>query len=337
VADQSPPDHLKSARDAERFWTPERLKAAKPLPLPVTGGGKPGPSSGQPPRGRPQAVKGTTGSLKGPRAGGSVAPPHGGPGGQRKAGVELPWNENFHKYASPLAAVGRLFFQESDGRTYTCSGTVVSTNIVLTAAHCVRDGRTGQWNSHWIFYPKVNGTSKPYGGFTARAAFVNTRWAASPYNTAAGTGGGGYFPTDYAFVVLRPNGAGYNVAHYTGAYGFLANPPKATIYDLGYPAEGYWAVHCNSSSCLPWAAQAPEQRYDAYYGGQYDVGASQFNTGGSSGGPWFQQWNGRWYVGAVQSHMGVVHTGGGGRYGYSFFGPYFDGTTVSVFNYAKTH
>jgi hypothetical protein len=183
----------------------------------------------------------------------------------------------------------------------------------------------------------VNGWSQPYGSFSARAATVRSEWSSYPYNRAGGTGGEGYFPMDYAFLVLNRNSSGYNAGAYVGAFPFLMNAPRGSIYHLGYPAEGMWTNGCSGGYCRPWHCRAGVQRYDLYSYGKWDEGMSCYDTGGSSGGPWFEYWNGQWTVASVQSHMGVVHfDSNGGRYGYSFFGPYLDGTTGSLFDYARS-
>ena len=40
----------------------------------------------------------------------------------------------------PLYWAGKLFFETPDG-DYVCSAQFISPNVVLTAAHCVRDAR----------------------------------------------------------------------------------------------------------------------------------------------------------------------------------------------------
>ena len=62
-----------------------------------------------------------------------------------------------------------------------CSGTLVAPNIVLTAAHCVREGRPDGVKFHsFTFAPAVNGTSRPHGTFQSRATRRRRRRGSRP-------------------------------------------------------------------------------------------------------------------------------------------------------------
>src|SRR5690606_30088993 len=76
------------------------------------------------------------------------------------------------------ATTGRVFLT-LHGRDFVCSASSVhaaNRDLVVTAAHCVKDG-TGTWARNWTFVPGYDEGRRPYGAFTARRAFVTTRWS----------------------------------------------------------------------------------------------------------------------------------------------------------------
>jgi V8-like Glu-specific endopeptidase len=174
------------------------------------------------------------------------------------------------------AAVGKVFF--TLGATdYTCSGTLVRSRrgyVVLTAAHCVTNGR-GQWAVNWTFVPGYKDGAEPYGQYTARRFFVSPRW----------TGPADGERYDVAFVQVAP----------TALYGPKARRPRAPA---GLP------IRFAASQTAPLEARAYVFGYPALrpYSGLYPnycagpavssvtrSGSARIAcamTAGDSGGPW---------------------------------------------------
>ena len=66
----------------------------------------------------------------------------------------------------PHKWVGRLSFTVPGGTSY-CSGTAISNNVMLTAAHCLYDSTNNVWYNNWVFTPAYRNGSAPYGTFPA--------------------------------------------------------------------------------------------------------------------------------------------------------------------------
>jgi len=104
----------------------------------------------------------------------------------------------------PLYWAGRLFFTEPDG-VYVCSAQFIDKNIVLTAAHCVRDPDTGNWYDNIVFalqyekgkYSQVYKT-RCFATLSGWVTQDDTKW---PYDFATilvdGDSKTGYFGTQW--------------------------------------------------------------------------------------------------------------------------------------------
>jgi hypothetical protein len=168
-----PPEAVAAAR---AYWTPERMAAAIPAPMPSASRARsrearparPDSSSesttpGFDPAGLPLGV--VQGATLGPHT--PIIPP---PIGSAACDCStddacMPLNSTFlvplQYYDSnqanlPYSAIGQIFFQfESgpfEGGQFTCSGASIGGNAILTAGHCVVDG-DGNFATNWIFLP----------------------------------------------------------------------------------------------------------------------------------------------------------------------------------------
>jgi V8-like Glu-specific endopeptidase len=188
------------------------------------------------------------------------------------------------------AAVGKVFFALG-GADFVCSGALVRSKhayVVLTAAHCVRNGR-GQWATDWTFVPGYNDGADPYGQYAARRFFVSPRW------TGPRTGSERY---DVAFVQVTPlklAGARSRRASAPAGLPIRFNASQTAIapsaaYVFGYPAlppySGLYANYCAGRAAA--SAIRPGS-----------VRTSCMMTAGDSGGPWLAGFSPRAGTGTV--------------------------------------
>lgn len=72
---------------------------------------------------------------------------------------------------------GKIFGTDPVEGRYTCSGTALSTpsrSIVLTAGHCVVEGR--RWGRNIVFVPAYDHGARPFGTFVASAVYTTKEW-----------------------------------------------------------------------------------------------------------------------------------------------------------------
>ncbi len=127
---------------AADHWTPEAMSAAVQAPKPSVDPStiKVPPGSGRSavnPGALPSEVSEATSKMQHERAAGDVN-------------------------TVPFVFAGKMFFSKPDG-DFTCSAQFISKNVVLTAAHCVRDDKSGDfWKNITFFlqYDKGHASAK---------------------------------------------------------------------------------------------------------------------------------------------------------------------------------
>jgi len=234
-----------------KYWTSERLQAAKPLDIILpslkskTASGDSEVSTG-PASSVPGSIPSTSGMT------GKAISPNG----------------------RQIATTGRVFW-DVGGSSYSCSAAVVSsdsTDLVATAAHCVYDTASKTWynNNNWVFIPAFSNYNKPYGTWPARNMIVLQAWTTSTdYNY------------DVAFVAVgKVNGQ--HIQALVGSQGIGFNYPRlAYTYSFGYPinlGNGLYLQSCNGT------VRASRYTQNKYVGQELACGMTQ----GCSGGPWLQ-------------------------------------------------
>jgi V8-like Glu-specific endopeptidase len=171
---------------------------------------------------------------------------------------------------------GKLFFKNQAGTSFVCSASVIRHRLIATAGHCVHSGTAAGFHKDWIFVPAFRSGAAPYGSWTWTYAIVTATWA----------GGGGGVPNaaDYALIELADKGTpaaplriGANVTGFLGyaTLSLLGNH----AHMLGYP--------CNLDSCQ---IQHQVSAGSGPANGNNTVIYGSDARGGSSGGPWVQNY-----------------------------------------------
>jgi Ni/Co efflux regulator RcnB len=220
--------------------------------------------------------------------------------------------------------VGRLYYDTPDGPK-VCTATVVDTNLVLTAAHCVWDRATDREHTNFRFVPKKLGTSEPFGSWTRGRALL--------YNTYRYQG---LYSKDYAFIKFQPSSRG-NLSTNVGVSYILANPSlSSNLYNLGYPISGAFRKYGGN---YIWFCYSPYGGYTSDAAG-YTIRMGCMGNGGVSGGPWFHYYNNSWnYVASVNSTCfnSQMHCNDAPEaVAEELRGPYFNNDTLALFRQAQT-
>jgi hypothetical protein len=265
------------------YWTPDRLKNAKPMEMRVTGPVRHGHASNVV-GGARQIVQGAfpTDAYDPSLAVTLFEPPAANSSQHVRAPLVgssgLPFTTNrlypqtngatLHT-GFPYGAIGQLYFTIGSS-DYVCTASVIRLSVIATAGHCVADGH-GNYYSNWLFVPAENGGVAPFGSWT---------WAQADTTTAWWTGGG-TVPNeqDDALIVLaqqKVNGKGKvrPLGAVTGYFGYEFNAGLPTaVTQIGYP--------CNLDSCAdPVATYAQDTAGPT---NNFQWGTASF--GGASGGP----------------------------------------------------
>jgi hypothetical protein len=203
-------ERAQAARVA-RYWTPRRMREARPLDLVVDGEGASRLRVGAP------AGSGASASFL------AVPTP------------DVP----------PYSFNGRIFIRRGKLAGY-CSGTAINSptrQLVLTAGHCVNSGRengkASVWSDYLEFVPAFSGGVAPFGAFVARhqKIFAPTQWTKQ-----------GNPDFDMGAFLTLPNSEGVNVADAVGGGATIVTDltRHQTFQTFGYPGETKHMQGCAS-------------------------------------------------------------------------------------------
>lgn len=268
---------------ATEFWTPEKMRSAKPLDGLLT------------------AARDLTTNVR-------AGLPQLLPSRTSKVSTGSTWTSG----GAVTHTAGRVFFT-FNGSPASCSGDAVTSanrSVVITAGHCVK--YQGSWHTNWIFVPGYDNGNAPYGEWAATATLTTPQWQASEDLTY-----------DVGAAVVAPLGGRY-LTDVVGAQGIAFNQARGqAMYSFGYPAEAPYDGH-TLTYCAGNTFNDPL--------GTGDNGMRCGMTGGSSGGPWFQNFD-------TTSGTGVQNSVN--SFGYTFlpgvmFGPYFGADVQALYAAASS-
>lgn len=250
-----------------RFWTPARMRGARPLDAIVVSGAVPRAAPGGPV---------TETAATGPSTGAA-------------------WTSG----GMVARTVGRIFFTY-EGRPASCSGDAVTSanhSTVLTAGHCVRLG--GAWHRDWVFVPGYHDGQAPFGTWTLRRALTTPQWEAREdlaYDVGAAVVGtlGGRTLTS----VVGGQGVAFDQprGRTTYAFGYPVTDPydgSRLVYCSGAPFDDRRETHDEGMSCDmtsgasggPWFLKFDEK---TGAGTQYSVNSFKYDSSpGQMFGPYF--------------------------------------------------
>lgn len=298
AAGPSVPTHQVARTTAEQqrildFWPPERMRNATPLDLVTATPDQPAPTAPVA-HGKPRTVPAT--------------PPDAAPHTRAFPESGGPWTGD----GEVVTTSGRVFFTYQ-GRTASCSGNAVTSenhSTVITAGHCVK--LDGAWHTDWVFVPGYHDGQRPYGSWTAAELLTTPQWEASEdvnddIGAAVVTPVDGQRLTD----VVKGQGLAFDTGYDLDVYAF--GFPAADPYD------GEQLVYCSGT-----AFRDPLLTSD--HGLACDM------TGGSSGGPWFTEFDETTGTGLQTSVNSFGYTLLPGQ----MFGPYFGAEAQQLYDTAQT-
>ena len=324
------------------YWSAERFKAAKPLPLPLSApdtrrelqppaapvaAGRPAATDGQPPT-EPPGYAGQQlfwPAAAPPAASAFAFPSAVNPSAVGSFGAYYTSTRVFPMFdgaaaaysadrAYPYRTVGILFFSVN-GLPYLCSASVIQRRVVATAGHCVHSGTAAGFYDNWVFVPSYRDGNAPFKAWTWRMVSLPPTWA----------NGGGFVPNaaDYAMIEfadqpMLPNAKPTKLGYVTGWLGWQIQSlmPNHTS-KLGYP--------CNLDDCGKLQA-VTSNSFAASIPNNVEYGSDA--GGGSSGGPWVQNFQVPSQGGGTGTNAGTNRLVGVTSYGYSTAEPKVQGASI---------
>jgi hypothetical protein len=274
----------------KQYWTPDRMRGAQQRTVHPSAGWK--PSSVQ--TGTPKIRHGNK------RGGNSQTQADDQPylGG--------PWTGE----GEVVKTTGKVFFT-MQGTDYVCSGSAVESDnksTVSTAGQCVNEG-PGDYVTNFVFVPAYDDGQAPYGEWPASSLTTSEQWRTEgDFNYDIGFATVGQVDGQYLDDVVGSQSIGFN------------QPRGEFLYSFGYPQaapyDGTTLDYCSATAGDDTIGDSDDQRLDCNM------------TGGSSGGPWFDDFSTEGGTGVQVS----VNSFGYTSESDAMYGPYFGSVIEDVYD-----
>jgi len=182
----------------------------------------------------------------------------------------------------PISTVGKLFFTQL-GQNFVCSASVINRNTLATAGHCAHAGNNSNtgFSTNLLFCPSFSpaGVDPVRDCWVGVGKFVSFQW----FNASN-------FDRDYACIITSKTGRKIansigNITGWTGrAWNFASGQPTFSLgYPQGAPFAGNRLITTASTEWYQLNMNISESQLSKYIGNDM--------TGGSSGGPWWLNFN----------------------------------------------
>jgi hypothetical protein len=210
----------------------------------------------------------------------------------------------------PHRWVGRLTFTTPSGTSF-CSGTSISNNVMLTAAHCLYDTTNNRWYSNWVLTPAYRNGSAPYGSFAATQCWVLTAWV----NLSGSFAINSWTQHDVGVCRMGNNSAGQTLNTAVGWMGRQWNFPYARHFHVvGYPFRDY-----NNNTLSSGAGAFLRACVSESFQQTTETRGTGCNWGGGiSGGPWIVGYAPTVVTGAADGVNSGIFIGTQNMYGARF-------------------
>lgn len=306
------------------YWTADRLKSAKPMDLApkVGANGLPIVNDAGPVSGPSVKSKGAAPSVElGPLSMKTLIAPQAqdlqlqnlaSPGPEPEAtssyGADFTTarvSPDSTTVSYPYRAAGKLYFSDPrTGGNFVCSASVLRPRIIVTAGHCVTKPSTTAANryfySNFLFVPAYNNGAAPYYTWTPSVEWISNAWYFSDGSVPNAQDVGMLVANDRTIGNAR-----YKLGNITGWYGYWTNQlGNNNVTMLGYP--------CNLDNCQK---EEMNNAQTFAYGGNNTYTYGSAMRGGSSGGPWVQDF------GIAPVSNPAVALGGNYIVGVTSYGP----------------